>query len=82
MRDRGGNTPFTKDQLAAALGHSVSSGALAAKIHAARMFGVIDNPASGKFRVSQLGFETVDPDPVRAAAAKVEAFLRVCQRHR
>jgi hypothetical protein len=77
MRDRGGNAPFSKDQLAAALGHAATSGALAAKIHAARMFGLIDNPTPGRFRVSQLGFEAVDPDQTRAASARVEAFLRV-----
>ncbi len=47
MRDRGGNSLFTKDQLAAVIGHAVTSGAFAAKIHAARMFGLIDNPGSG-----------------------------------
>lgn len=77
MRDRGGNSPFTKDQLAAAMGHSATSGALAAKIHAARMFGVMDNPTPGRFRVSQLGFDVIDPDPGRVHLAKMEAFLRI-----
>lgn len=77
MRDRGGNTLFSKDQLAAAMGHAVTSGAFAAKIHAGRMFGLIDNPTPGRFRVTQLGFGAVDPDVTRAKAAKAEAFLKV-----
>jgi len=77
MRDRGGNAPFTRDQLAAAIGHAVSSGSYASKVHAARMFGLLDNPTPGRFRVSQLGFDAVDPDPHRATAGRVEAFLRV-----
>jgi hypothetical protein len=76
MRDRGGSTAFTKDQIAAALGHSVTSGAFATKMHAARMFGVVEAGA-GRFKVTQLGFDAVDPDEARASAARVEAFLRV-----
>jgi hypothetical protein len=76
MRDRGGSAPFTKDQLAAALGHAVTSGALAAKLHAARLFGLVEVNA-GRFKVTQLGFDAVDPDHARANTAKVEAFLRV-----
>jgi hypothetical protein len=76
MRDRGGSTAFTKDQVAAALGHAVTSGAFAAKMHAARMFGLVEASA-GRFKVTQLGFDSVDPDQARASAAKVEAFLRV-----
>jgi hypothetical protein len=76
MRDRGGTAPFTKDQLAAALGHAVTSGALAAKLHAARLFGLVEVNA-GRFKVTQLGFDAVDPDHARANTAKVEAFLRV-----
>jgi hypothetical protein len=76
MRDRGGSTAFAKDQLAAALGHEVTSGALAAKMHAARLFGLVEFNA-GRFTVTQLGFDSVDPDNTRASSAKVEAFLRV-----
>ena len=76
MRDRGGSTAFTKDQVAAALGHAVTSGAFAAKMHAARMFGLVEASA-GRFKVTQLGFDLVDPDSARASAARVEAFLRV-----
>jgi hypothetical protein len=76
MRDRGGSTAFTKDQVAAALGHAVTSGAFAAKMHAARMFGLVEASA-GRFKVTQLGFDAVDPDGARASAARAEAFLRV-----
>jgi hypothetical protein len=76
MRDRGGNTAFTKDQVAAALGHAVTSGAFAAKMYAARLFGLVEASA-GRFKVTQLGFDSVDPDIARASAAKAEAFLRV-----
>jgi hypothetical protein len=76
MRDRGGNSTFTRDQLAAMLGHGVTSGTFAAKMHAARMFGLVEGSA-GRFKVSQLGFDVVDPDPIRAGSARMEAFLRV-----
>jgi hypothetical protein len=76
MRDRGGSTAFTKDQVAAALGHAVTSGAFAAKMHAARMFGLVEVNA-GRCKVTQLGFDSVDPDHTRVSSAKVEAFLRV-----
>ncbi len=76
MRDRGGSTAFSRDQLAALLGHAVKSGTFQAKLHAARMFGLAEGSA-GKFKVSQLGFDTVDSDPTRASAGKAEAFLRV-----
>jgi hypothetical protein len=76
MRDRGGNSQFTKDQLAAALGHAVKSGAFVAKLHAARMFGLIETVA-GKSRVTQLGFNAIDSDSDRAKSARAEAFLRV-----
>jgi hypothetical protein len=76
MRDRAGSTLFSKDQLAAALGHAISSGAFAAKLHAARMFGLIELTGGG-VRVTQLGFDAVDPDAARAKAARVEAFLSI-----
>ena len=76
MRDRGGNTFFSKDQLAAALGHAVSSGAFTTKLYAARMFGLVELTGEG-VRVTQLGFDAVDPDVARAKAARVESFLRV-----
>jgi|SRR5271166_1209356 len=76
MRDRGGNSTFTRDQLAAMLGHGVMSGTFAAKMHAARMFGLVEGSA-GRFKVSQLGFDVVDPDHARASSARAEAFLRV-----
>jgi hypothetical protein len=33
--------------------------------------------SAGRFKVTQLGFDSVDPDIARASAAKAEAFLRV-----
>lgn len=73
MLDRGG-VAMDRDQLAAALGQVPTSGAFNIKLSTARMFGVIDN-AQGKYMLSPLGFEILDPN--RSQAAMAEAFLKV-----
>ena len=75
IRDKGG-VPLAKDQLAAAMGQPVTSGAFSAKVHASRLFGVIEF-AMGKIKLTDLGFEVVEGDDSRAKAAKVKAFLNV-----
>lgn len=76
MRDKGGAAPLSRDQLAAALGMKVSSGAFGAKIQAARMFGICE-AVGDKTRITQLGFEAIDSDEARARAARAQAFLSV-----
>ena len=75
IRDRGG-APVAKDQLAAAMGQAATSGAFSAKLHAARMFGLVRFIA-GKIKISDLAYEAIDTDEVRSKAAKVTAFLTV-----
>ena len=75
IRDRGG-APIAKDQLASAMGQAASSGAFSAKLHAARMFGLVKFIA-GKIKLSDLAYEAIDADVVRSKAAKVTAFLAV-----
>lgn len=69
-----GGVPLDRDQLGAALNLSPSGGNFAVKISAARMFGLIDN-AAGKFQLTELGFDILDP--AREKAAKSRAFLSV-----
>ena len=73
--DKGG-VPLAKDQLAATMGHPVTSGAFLAKLHAARMFGLIEF-VSGNSKLTDLGFDVVASDESRVKAAKVKAFYNV-----
>ena len=73
--DKGG-VPLEKDQLAAAVGQPVTSGAFVAKVHAARLFGLIDY-VQGRSKLTDLGFQAVDRDESRARKARVKAFLSV-----
>jgi hypothetical protein len=73
MLDRGGSA-MERDQMAAALGLATVSGTFNNKMSAARMFGLIDN-AQGRYLLTDLGFEILDP--ARAPAAMIEAFLSV-----
>ena len=69
-----GGVPLERDQLAAALGLAASGGNFALKLSAARMFGLVE-PAQGRFQLTELGFEILDPSRERGARAK--AFLNV-----
>lgn len=73
MHDAGG-VPLDRDQLAAALGIAPSGGNFAIKLSAARMFGLISSN-QGRYELSSLGFEILDPS--RERAAKATAFLNV-----
>ncbi|WP_165190485.1 hypothetical protein [Caulobacter soli] len=69
-----GGVPLDRDQLGAALNLSPSGGNFAVKVSAARMFGLIDN-VGGRFQLTELGFEILDP--ARERSAKAQAFLKV-----
>lgn len=69
-----GAVPLDRDQLASVVGQVPRSGAFGAKVSAGRMFGLIDN-ITGKYQLTELGFEILDP--ARAPAAKATAFLNV-----
>lgn len=68
-----GGVPCEPDQLAAALGQSIS-GNFRMKVATARTFGLIET-VQGKYKLTDLGFEIVDKQ--REKAARVEAFLKV-----
>ena len=63
------------DQLAPWLKLSPTSSGYRTRISTAKMFGLIDSPSSGKYRLTDLGQKIVDPD--QQGAAKSEAFLTV-----
>lgn len=72
--DRAGGE-CTIDQLAADLSHdTVNSGAFRNKLAAARIFALIESNRES-IRLTTLGYEIVEPDREKAAAA--QAFLRV-----
>lgn len=71
---KGGGVALTRDQLAAAMNMAPGGGGFATKVATARTFGVIDS-ASGKYELTELGFEIVDAS--RQAEAKIKAFLNV-----
>lgn len=69
-----GGVPLDRDQLASQMGQVPTSGNFNMKLSAARLFGLIDSP-SGKYQLTPLGFEILDP--ARERAAKAAAFLQV-----
>lgn len=69
-----GAVPVERDQIAAQLGHTMS-GSFVNKMSAAKMFGLIEGPASSKYRLTQLGHAILDTS--RSPAARAEAFLNV-----
>lgn len=71
---KGGGTPLTRDQLAAAMGQTPGSGSFNTRVNTARIFGVMETNA-GKYQLTELGFELVDPD--RQREAMITAFLNV-----
>jgi hypothetical protein len=73
LLDKGG-VPCERDQLAAAMGLNPGGGSFIIKIAAAKLFGLIETP-TGKFQLTSVGFDILEPD--RIAAAKVTAFLSV-----
>lgn len=73
---KSGGQSYAKDQLAGTMGQSPISGNFVMKTQAARLFGLVDFSQS-KFMLTQLGYEIVDTDPSRVAAAKAAAFLKV-----
>lgn len=62
------------DQLAAQLGHTVTSGTFQLKLNTARIFSLLVN-SKGMVTLTNLGTQIVDPQHQRAA--KVESFLSV-----
>jgi hypothetical protein len=71
---KGGGVAMTRDQLAAAMNAAPGSGSFNMKVNTARTFGVMDN-SSGKYQLTELGFEIADPG--RQREAMVRAFLNV-----
>lgn len=71
---KGGGVALSRDQLAAAMGLSPVGGGFATKVATARLFGVIEASA-GKYQLSEVGHELVDPG--RRAEAMIKAFLNV-----
>ena len=65
---------MTRDQLAAAMNQAPGSGSFNMKVNTARTFGVMDN-SGGRYQLTELGFEIVDPARQREAMAR--AFLNV-----
>ena len=68
----GGGVPLDRDQVATAV--DSAGGTLANKLSAAKQFGVVES-AQGKWSLTPLGYDIIDP--VRSPAAKAEAFLNV-----
>lgn len=71
---KGGGTALSRDQLAAAMGQTPGSGSFNTKVNTARIFGVMET-TGGKYQLTELGFEIVDPD--RQRDALITAFLNV-----
>ena len=71
---KGGGIPLSRDQLAAAMDASPTSGSFNTRIGTARMFQVIETK-DNKYQLTEIGFEIIDP--ARQKAAMVKAFLAV-----
>lgn len=71
---KGAGMALSRDQLAAAMGLSPLGGGFATKVATARAFGVID-AVTGKYQLTELGHEILDPSRRTDAVAK--AFLNV-----
>jgi hypothetical protein len=71
---KGGGVPMTRDQLAAAMGQAPGGGGFATKIATARTFGIMES-VGGKYALTELGHEIMDPS--RQQEAKVKAFMNV-----
>jgi hypothetical protein len=69
-----GGSSCQTDQLAAQLGHTVTSGAFQQRLNTARIFGLLTN-SRGMVTLTMLGTQIVDP--LQQRAAKVESFLNV-----
>jgi hypothetical protein len=69
-----GGTSCQIDQLAAQLGHTITSGAFQQRLNTARIFGLLTN-SKGMVTLTPLGTQIVDPQQQKAA--KVESFLSV-----
>lgn len=63
------------DQLAAWTSQSIKSSGFRVQIAAARLFGIITSPSTGRYRLTDLGSAIVDPAQTREARAT--AFLNV-----
>jgi len=71
---KGGGMPLGRDQLAAAMGQAPGSGSFNVKLGTARAFGIVET-VGGKYVLTELGFEIVDP--ARQKDAMARAFLSV-----
>jgi hypothetical protein len=71
---KGGGMALSRDQLGAAMGQVPNSGSFNTKVATARIFGVLD-AGGGKYQLTELGHEIVDP--ARQREALVQAFLNV-----
>jgi hypothetical protein len=69
-----GGSSCQTDQLAAQLGHTVTSGAFQQRLNTARIFGLLTN-SKGMVTLTALGIQIVDPQQQKAA--KVDSFLNV-----
>lgn len=69
-----GGSSCQVDQLAAQLGHTVTSGAFQQRLNTARIFGLLTN-SKGMVTLTMLGVQIVDPQQQKSA--KVGSFLNV-----
>jgi hypothetical protein len=73
---RGGGVAVSRDQLAGLMNQAASGGNFVQKVAAARLFGIVA-VNSGKYELTDLGFNILDTDETRQRVAKKEAFLNV-----
>jgi hypothetical protein len=71
-----GAVALTREQLAGVLGLSLGSGNFVLKTATVRTFGLLVNK-EGKYELTELGFEAVNPDEKVRRSARAKAFLAV-----
>ena len=76
-----GGVPLARDQLAVTMSRQLNSGYFTNDVATARIFGLIETIA-GKYQLTQLGREILDPDENQARRARVKAFLNVPLYHK
>jgi hypothetical protein len=73
---RGGGVAVSRDQLAGLMNQSAGGGNFVQKVAAARLFGLV-SLTSGKYELTDVGFNILDSDETRQKTARKEAFLSV-----
>src|ERR1700732_3751003 len=72
----GGGVALTRDQLAGVMNLASGSGNFVQKIATARIFGLVAF-VGGRYELSNLGFDILDPDEKRQKTARAVSFLTV-----